>query len=310
MSRLPRLLPLLGVAIGGVVAANALQGARSLPDLFSGSRAVAEEAAPAAAAAKAASPPAGAKVKAPPAPAPGRPLPPVCAPSPADLAKAAGLSPAELNILQNLQARRGQIESREKDLDTEVQLLAAAEAKVDAKVKAMNTLKAEVEALMAQADQKSQKDIDNLVVVYSKMKAGDAAAVMAQLDDRVRLPIAAAMKASTLSAILGKMSPSEAKVLTERLAHRFAPLQAAVDAGKEGAARKGPIASTDPAGAPAADASGPADAAPPAEPAKPRPRRVARESRRPPVRPAKAAASAPAEPAATGSPPPSSAKAA
>ena len=47
----------------------------------------------------------------------------MCAPTAAELAKEAGLSPAELQVLQSLQSRRGQIDDREKDLDTEVQLL-------------------------------------------------------------------------------------------------------------------------------------------------------------------------------------------
>ena len=267
MSRLPRLLPLIGVAIGGVLAANMLQGARGVADLASPRPAAAEEApAKPARAAKGApkseTPPKTEAAQSPaaaPLPAGGAARPPVCAPGPADLAKAAGLSASELQIIQNLQARRGQIDAREKDLDTEIQLLGAAEAKVDAKLKAMNALKAELQGMMAAADQKSQKDIDNLVVVYSKMKPAEAAQVMSQLDDRVRLPIAAAMKAAVLSQILGKMGTLEAKALTERLAHRFAPLQAVADASKAPA--------PDPAGPPAAAAQPPA--AKPAKRAKP-----------------------------------------
>jgi flagellar motility protein MotE (MotC chaperone) len=238
MSRVPRLLPLIGVAIGGVVAVNALSGARAVPEMLSATRAMAEEAMS----------PKGAKGKPAPVPAPDAapkaqsplptgvagagptPLAPVCAPSAADLAKAAGLSANELQVLQSLQARRGQIEDKAKDLDTETQLLNAAEAKLDAKLKAMNGLKADIQALMGEADQKTQTEVDRLVIVYSKMKPADAAAVMAQLDDKVRLPIAAAMKPAILSAILGKMQTADAKTLTEKLAHRFAPIQALADA--------------------------------------------------------------------------------
>ena len=45
MKNIPRILPLVGVAMGGVLAINALAGARGLPDLMSGARAMAEEAA-------------------------------------------------------------------------------------------------------------------------------------------------------------------------------------------------------------------------------------------------------------------------
>ena len=43
MSRFPRILPLVGVAAGGVLALNALAGAKGAPDLFSGARAFAQD---------------------------------------------------------------------------------------------------------------------------------------------------------------------------------------------------------------------------------------------------------------------------
>ncbi len=237
MSKIPRILPLVGIAIGGVIAANALSGAHAIPQMLSATRAMAEEAI---------GPKGGKHAKgsadaAPPVEQSSLPvgmtnqpaaavIAPICAPSAAELAKAAGLSPAELQVLQSLQSRRGQIDDREKDLDTEVQLLAAAETKLDSKLKAMAGLKADIQALMGQADVKTQGEVDRLTVVYSKMKPQDAAAVMAQLDDKVRLPIAAAMKPAVLSAILGKMGTMEAKDLTEKLAHRFAPVQALAQA--------------------------------------------------------------------------------
>ena len=45
MKNIPRILPLVGVAIGGVLAVNALAGARDLPSLLSGAQAFAEDAA-------------------------------------------------------------------------------------------------------------------------------------------------------------------------------------------------------------------------------------------------------------------------
>ncbi|MCR5874909.1 hypothetical protein LRS10_12435 [Phenylobacterium sp. J426] len=44
MNSMPRILPLVGLAIGGVLAVNALAGARDLPGMLSGARAFAEEA--------------------------------------------------------------------------------------------------------------------------------------------------------------------------------------------------------------------------------------------------------------------------
>jgi flagellar motility protein MotE (MotC chaperone) len=230
MKNMPRILPLVGVAMGGVLAINALAGARDLPSLLSGARAFAEETA-----GKGAKPKDGKAVKpAVPGAATGQPtdvaamLPPptitpkaVCAPTAAELAKEAGLSPAELQVLQSLGARRGQLDQRETDLSTQLALMAAAEAKLDAKMKALNGMKGEIQGLLGQADAQKEAEAMRMVTVYSAMKPKDAAARMSVLDDSVRLPIAAKMKERTLSMILANMSPNDAKILTERLANRL-----------------------------------------------------------------------------------------
>lgn len=211
MSRTPRLLPMLAVAAGGLLAVNALAAATSLPELLS-SPARAEGAA------KPAPAPAAGPKPAAPKPAPAK----VCAPTAAQLAAQAGLSPAELRILQSLGTRRGELDQREKDLSTQLTLMAAAEAKLDARLKALNAVKAEIGGLVAQADQQKASEVDRLVRVYEKMKPKDAAPIFTGLDDKVRLPVAARMKEQALAMILAQMAPNDARALTERLAERYA----------------------------------------------------------------------------------------
>jgi flagellar motility protein MotE (MotC chaperone) len=290
MSPIPRLLPLVGVAIVGVLALNALSGARALPDLISSARAFAETASAPAKGTKgkttpspetpdAAAPAVSAAAASPLPPGTTAAIGPVCSPSATDLAKSAGLSPAELQVLQSLQTRRGQIDQQSKDLDTQTQLLAAAEAKLDAKLKTMSDLKGQIEALMGQADQKTQTEVDHLTLVYAKMKPADAAPLLATLDDKVRVPLAAQLEVSKpklLADILSKMNPPDAKHLTELLAHRFAPVQQLAQA----AAAPPPPAPS--AKAPTAkDAAKPTDAAeadPTAEDAKAKPAPKAKHS--------------------------------
>jgi flagellar motility protein MotE (MotC chaperone) len=289
--RAPRLLPLVGVAVGGVLAVKALTGVGHLPDLIQGAKAFAEGVVPAKTqdvGAPRLDPnapvlPPGLSPKA--TPAPGSPeavaaaanqqsqaAPPrlACSASPTDLARDAGLSPAELQVLQSLGARRGQLDQREQDLDVQTQLLNAAGAKLDAKLQALASMKAELQKLLDDGDQKKSAEIDNLVTVYSKMKPRDAAERMSLLDDSVRLPIAAKMKAQALSAILGQMPPTEAKDITEKLAGRFESKVLAD-------ARSAISGQTPPAPAPAAQAANAATpaAAPPAAPA-PKPTKAAK----------------------------------
>jgi flagellar motility protein MotE (MotC chaperone) len=249
MSRVPRLLPLLAVAIGGVLALKVVASLDGAPAFLKQAAAFAEEAPkPAAKKTKGANAKAPADPKAakadPNAPATGEQAPaaadaatpatgtvaatPVCAASAADLAKEAGLSPAELRLLQSLQSRRGELDDRERTLQTQLAVLGAAEAKVDGKLKALTSLKGEIQGMLGQADQKQDAEVQRLVTVYSKMKPAEAAAIMIQLDDRVRIPVAAKMKETQLAGILAKMPPAEAKKITEKLAARFTPSQAAM----------------------------------------------------------------------------------
>src|SRR5580693_8589545 len=103
---------------------------------------------------------------------------PICAESPTQLAKDAGLSPAELQVIQSLGARRGELDQREQGLDTQLALIQAAEAKVDARIATMNALKADMQTIVGQVDDKQQAEVDRLVKVYEAMinnKPQDAA---------------------------------------------------------------------------------------------------------------------------------------
>ena len=159
MQNMPRILPLVGVAIAGVIGINALSGAQTFPDMVSGARAFAEETAKGVKGAvkpdeKAATGDAkDSAAKVPNLPAAAKPAA-VCAPTAAELAKEAGLSPAELQVLQSLGARRGQLDKREQDLDVQLALLAAAEAKLDAKLQALSGMKGDIAKLMVDADAK------------------------------------------------------------------------------------------------------------------------------------------------------------
>jgi flagellar motility protein MotE (MotC chaperone) len=230
MKSAPRFLPILLVVAGGALAVRALVGVQALPEMMAGAKAFAEELAPAAkarAAAKDANPVKALLAK-PPAVSPqavlNQPAPPpapVCAPTPAELAKQAGMSPAELQVLQSLGSRRTQLDAREQSLDTQLQLLAAAEAKVDTKLKQLTGLKGDIQGLLGQADAKKEAEMARLVTIYEQMPPAAAAQRMTLLDDSVRLPLASKMNVRKLSAILAQMPAADAKSVTEKLADRL-----------------------------------------------------------------------------------------
>lgn len=274
MSKIPRLLPLIAVAIGGVVVVRAVGIA---PGLFDGAKAWAEEAVPAAAAAAA------------------KPAAAVCALTPEQLAQQAGISPAELRILQSLQSRRTQLDARDTDLASMLPLMATAEQKLDARVQAMAAVKAEVQQLLGQVSEQEKAENDRLVAVYTAMRPKEAARVFATLSDDVRLPVAAAMRPRSLAAVMAQMEPAAARDLTEKLARRFAARQQLAARAASAAAANAPTAApaavptANAAGAPAANTPTPAPAATTTPAPTPRP-----AARRPQSRPAQRPAAQPA----------------
>jgi flagellar motility protein MotE (MotC chaperone) len=269
-----RFLPVVLVVAAGALALRALGGVTDLPQMFEGAKAFAEEAAPAAKKALDAQNPKNraakdkaavsallAKSPAPPvSPAaalnpPAPPATPVCAPTPAELAKQAGISPGELQALQGLGARRQQLDAREQNLDTQLQLLAAAEAKVDTKIKQLAGLKGDIQGLLGAADAKKDAEMARLVTIYEQMRPQDAAARMTLLDDSVRLPLASKMNVRKLSAILGMMPPADAKSITEKLADRLGAADQARQALANASAASAAQAQTSPKASPAANAA-------------------------------------------------------
>ena len=327
--KLPRLMPLVAIAAGGVLAINAVENG---PGIFGAARSFAEGVTKTAAAKSGSALPADASSNSAEADqvVPAKPAP-ICAESPTQLAKDAGLSPAELQVIQSLGARRGELDEREQGLDTQLALIQAAEAKVDARIATMNSLKTDMQGLLGQLDDKQQAEVDRLVKVYEAMKPADSAARFVLLTDDVRLPIAAKMKERVLSAMIAKMPPTEAKRLTESLAARYVaqaeaarqainppPAQPATPPPAAASASKPPaqLAQANPAATPAAGASA-TPAAPKAKPAhrkpKPKPASTGLAAATPAsgAKPPPATANAPAKPpAATAQAAPAPAKAA
>src|SRR5690606_23469174 len=70
--------------------------------------------------------------------------------------------------------------------------------------------------------EREKAEVDRLVAVYTAMRPREAARVFANLNDDVRLPVAAAMRPRSLAAVMAQMEPAAARELTEKFAGRFA----------------------------------------------------------------------------------------
>ena len=235
MSSLSRFLPIIGVAVGGVLAMKVITSVGVLPDVFHKAEAVAASAKPAkkdagtekadaddptqaygvsGSAATAGSAATNAAATAP-------TVAPVCATSLDELAKDAGISPGEYATIQALGTRRQQLDAWQTQLNSQSQLVQAADGKLDSRISQLTALKAQIQALIDQASKTQSDDTNRMIKVYEAMKPQAAAQVLTTMSDDVRLPIAAGMKDRALAAVLAVMTPDAARELTEKLANRM-----------------------------------------------------------------------------------------
>jgi flagellar motility protein MotE (MotC chaperone) len=172
-------------------------------------------------------------------------------------------SASEVDVINSLARRRRELDARDGQLTTQANMIAAAEARVDAKINQLAQLKAQITALLVQRDDAQKAQIASLVKAYSTMKAKDAARIFNSLPDEVLVPVAHDMKSDVLALVLANMNSESAKALTVKLADRLTLPDATNAAPAASAVPSTPVPPGPQAAAtPAAKAPAPAPAAP------------------------------------------------
>ena len=159
-------------------------------------------------------------------------------------------SASEVDVMTSLSRRRRELDARDGQLTTQANMIAAAEARVDAKINQLSQLKAQITALLVQRDDAQKAQIASLVKTYSTMKAKDAARIFNSLPDEVLVPVAHDMKSDVLGLVMTNMNPESARELTVKLANKLTLPQTA-----DAPAPPAPIATAAAPAIPAAPAS-------------------------------------------------------
>jgi flagellar motility protein MotE (MotC chaperone) len=150
-----------------------------------------------------------------------------------DAAKApappADMSRSEMDVLQNLGARRQELEERARELDMRENLLRASEQRVDERISELKGIEKNIQALLQQRDQAQEAQLTSLVKVYENMKPGDAARIFDKLDMTILLPVAQKMKPPKIALVLAAMDSDAAKRLTVNLATHLSATQEPID---------------------------------------------------------------------------------
>jgi flagellar motility protein MotE (MotC chaperone) len=139
------------------------------------------------------------------------------------VAQMAGLSQAEVAVLQALGARRQALDQRATQMETQDDVMSAAERRLDQRLAELHQLETTVNGLLGQLDQAQQQRLANLVDVYQRMRAKDAANVFNGLDDNVMVQVASRMRQENLAEVMGHMQADRARHLTQLLADRARP---------------------------------------------------------------------------------------
>jgi len=130
------------------------------------------------------------------------------------------MTETEIQLLQELAARREQLEARERSLAEREALLTAAEGRIDEKVLRLESLQATIESLLVEFDEQEEAQFGSLVRIYENMKPRDAARIFEQLDMTVLLEVIGRMRERNSAPILAQMRPDRAQQVTLQLAQR------------------------------------------------------------------------------------------
>ncbi len=130
------------------------------------------------------------------------------------------VSAAERAILERLQARRQELESRQREIDIRESLLKAAEKRIETKVEELKSVQSQISAENGQKAEAENARFKGIVTMYEGMKPKDAAKVFDRLEMPVLIEIASQIAPRKMSDILGLMQPEAAERLTVELARR------------------------------------------------------------------------------------------
>ena len=143
---------------------------------------------------------------------------PTAAAAPAAAPETPPPSAQEMQVLQQLAARREALNARAEDIDRRADVLRAGEARLDQKLRELRDLETLLQGLLKAHDTQQEEQIRSLVKIYENMKPKDAARILEELEMATLLQVAERMSERKLAPVMANMNPAKAKAITEELA--------------------------------------------------------------------------------------------
>lgn len=130
------------------------------------------------------------------------------------------MSRSELDLLQDLANRRLLLDDREAKIDMREKLLNATELRIDGKILKLESLEAQINALVQAHEEQENKQLRSIVKVYENMKPKKAAKILERLAMDIQVEVAIRMKEAKMAPIMAAMLEENARKLTAELALR------------------------------------------------------------------------------------------
>src|SRR5204863_2552838 len=128
-------------------------------------------------------------------------------------ARAPALSAQERAVLERLQARRQELDTRARELEIRESLLKAHEQRIESRVEELKGIEARIAQATHQKDEADAARFKSIVTMYENMKPKDAAKIFDRLEMAVLLDVASHMKPQKMSEVLAQMQPDAAERL-------------------------------------------------------------------------------------------------
>jgi flagellar motility protein MotE (MotC chaperone) len=130
------------------------------------------------------------------------------------------VSASERAILERLQSRRQELESRAREIDIRESLLKAAEKRIESRVEELKGLESRINTASEHKAETDSARFKGIITMYEGMKPKDAAKVFDRLEMPVLIEIASQIAPRKMSDILGLMTTEAAERLTVELTRR------------------------------------------------------------------------------------------
>lgn len=129
----------------------------------------------------------------------------------------------EMELITQLRQRREALESRSTSLDLQEKLLESTEKRINQKIGQLEVLEDRIKNHLRLFEEKETEQLQSIVSIYETMKPKEAAPRFEALSLQTQLDLVQLMNPRKVAALMEKMTPRKASVLTTELATKAQP---------------------------------------------------------------------------------------